>query len=117
MRLSNKIKVVCSNRHRFPVNLEKNRYRAEVYCPKCKDAVVVRKKHFFSPNPNWEKEKLKQATARAEAKRLAKRKKRPQLIVGRINVRRLVSDSLVMERLLQIEKEREKENKGGKQNE
>jgi hypothetical protein len=51
------VTISCSNGHRFPVNLDKHKYRDHVFCPKCRTKVVVRKKHVFSPNPEWQKRK------------------------------------------------------------
>ena len=64
--------VSCSNGHRFPVNLEKHRNRADVFCPRCREKVVVRKKFFFSPNPDWEKEKERREWDRFEMKERAR---------------------------------------------
>ncbi len=68
--------VTCSNGHRFPVNLEENKYRDYVMCPKCREKVVVRKKHIFSPSPTWEKEK-REAKAMREELRVGKRRPIP----------------------------------------
>jgi len=68
--LSGKVKVVCPNGHKFPVNLEKNTNRDHVFCPKCKTKVVVRKKHVFSPSPTWGREKEESKSTRDEIREM-----------------------------------------------
>lgn len=64
--MSSKVKITCPNGHKFTVNLEKNTNRDHVFCPKCKAKVVIRKKHFFSPSPTWDKEKEDRRDTRRE---------------------------------------------------
>lgn len=54
----------CSNGHRFPINPKKHTDRNYVLCPECYDKVMVRKEHFFSPSPDWEKEKERRRSDR-----------------------------------------------------
>jgi len=72
-----KIVVSCSQGCKFPVNLDKHENRDHVFCPKHHEKIKVRKKHFFSPNPDWKKEKESRKEAR-DAVRAMKRK--PQKI-------------------------------------
>jgi len=70
--------VTCPNGHRFPVNLKKHLNRRERYCPKCKAAVNVRPKFWFSPNPDWAA--MKQGYANVATKKRAEEEQAKRLI-------------------------------------
>ena len=68
--------VECSQGCRFPVNLNKHRDRDHVFCPKHKEKIKVRKKWFFEPNPDWEKQKAERQWDRTRMKGMEKPKKK-----------------------------------------
>lgn len=61
--------LICPNKHRFPVNLEKHQNRNYVMCPKCGARVQVRASlGKLKTNPNWAKTKEEREQARQEEK-------------------------------------------------
>lgn len=115
--MSSKVVVKCSNGHKFPVNLNKHKNRPHVFCPECKEKVVVRKKRIFSQNPDWEKQKERHREDRLLAKTMRKRAPKeafPMAMPSVLPASEFMARAMLIQR--QIEKKRRKEGEQRKEN-
>lgn len=79
--------VECSQGCRFPVNLERHKYRDYVMCPRHHEKIKVRAR-FWEPDPDWKERKEIYEANRRDAKNMGKKKGRGEggLVLPRVSL-------------------------------